>query len=669
MRTKRHLGLLALAGSVGCSGGALDDGRHPTGSQAIVASSSFSALYVANPDDDTVIRYSPSDGSTIRRTVGREPTRIARVKDRLFVTLRAERAVAIVNDTGTTLEVEDEIAIGAEPYGIVATEDGARVYVAASLAGQVLEIDPVRKTIRRSWTVEDEPRWLALRPDGGSLYVGSAYHGRLSRIDLTVDPGVAERLEMPEIQGGFDGPPADGTNGKPSFLTVRLTGDPAVTPDGSRLVIPAIYVDNTAVVMEPSNPKTLVSNPNGTSDPNGSGTFQGGGGYSPGRFNPVVVAANLDRDGRFEAKGQPVIRVASPVPGYPSNVAISPDSKTAYVSIEGGGSVVAMTLDAPSNNGGILDALFGDHNMPPASFAFRSTTSIGTSAGPRAFAVINGQQGFAYAFIDHHLDEIDLGQVDKSLHPEGGGVNSGESFGGDGPAGAQRTIVFPINAKSHAIADETFPSDVARGRRLFYATDNPVMSGTGVGVSCATCHFEGRTDGLTWQFQRGGRQTPSLAGKVSLTQPVRWEGDRPTVADDAFETSQNLMGGNGLSADDANAIQAFIDHGRDVDVPLKGSTDDPVLRGKAIFERAEVGCSGCHNGPRFTNNTVVSMFGLDQVKVRSLVGVFATPPYLHDGSAPTLDSLVARVRDGEMGNTSSLSESEMSDLVTYLQSL
>ena len=83
---------------------------------------------------------------------------------------------------------------------------------------------------------------------------------------------------------------------------------------------------------------------------------------------------------------------------------------------------------------------------------------------------------------------------------------------------------------------------VQRGLGLFFSNLNPEVSGHNVNVSCSSCHFEGRNDGLTWQFADGPRQTPSLAGDVSLTEPVTWRDDVATVADEVRLTSQGRMG-------------------------------------------------------------------------------------------------------------------------------
>jgi hypothetical protein len=170
-------------------------------------------------------------------------------------------------------------------------------------------------------------------------------------------------------------------------------------------------------------------------------------------------------------------------------------------------------------------------------------------------------------------------------------------------------------------------------------------------------------------FERGLRQTPSLAGAVSRYEPVGWMGDRPTVEEDAMLTSQGLMGGQGLTVADTEDIAAFVDYTREIDNPLIGTNDERIARGAEIFARPEVACISCHQGPAHTNNQVVSMFGLETVKVRPLNGIRATAPYLHDGSMSTLRDLLERLRDGSMGNTSSLSDEELNDLEFFLLSL
>ena len=154
-----------------------------------------------------------------------------------------------------------------------------------------------------------------------------------------------------------------------------------------------------------------------------------------------------------------------------------------------------------------------------------------------------------------------------------------------------------------------------------------------------------------------------------MTAPVTWTDDVATVAEEVTITSEGRMGGSGIGVAGALKVASFIDWTREPDLPLAGSTSASVLRGRAIFEREDVGCSDCHNGAAYTDNESYDMYGIEGVRTRSLVGIAASAPYLHDGSAPTLEAVLISARDGEMGDTGSLNVQEMEDLANYLKSL
>src|SRR5207247_8717410 len=56
---------------------------------------------------------------------------------------------------------------------------------------------------------------------------------------------------------------------------------------------------------------------------------------------------------------------------------------------------------------------------------------------------------------------------------------------------------------------------VARGRQLFYRTDDVRI--TEDGLACSSCHIDAREDGITWSTPLGPRQTPMLAGRLAGT--------------------------------------------------------------------------------------------------------------------------------------------------------
>jgi hypothetical protein len=53
---------------------------------------------------------------------------------------------------------------------------------------------------------------------------------------------------------------------------------------------------------------------------------------------------------------------------------------------------------------------------------------------------------------------------------------------------------------------------LTRSRALFHETDDFRLSADG--RACASCHPDGREDGLTWATPDGPRQTIMLAGRI-----------------------------------------------------------------------------------------------------------------------------------------------------------
>ncbi len=668
-RTPRLVPLAVLPLALACGGGGLSESRHPTGSQSIAASSDYSALYVANEAEGTVSRVNPEAGTAERVEVGAEPSRIARIGNTVFVSLAAERAIAVLEDTAGVLSVVGRIEVGAEPNGLVTSEDGTRLFVAETTQNRVSLIDPVARRIVRSWAVEGQPRWLALHPGGRGLFVVSTYGGLITRIELQDEGDARQTVLVPESTGfGEFGP---------TRLQHRFTGDPAITPDGRQLLVPGLFVDSDTEVVDVED----GGRPNDD--------FPGGGYDRGGRFNPVMVVVPLGGDGVPEGIEEvEVVSIATffeaPLISYPSSVTVDPDGEVALVTMEGSAGVVAVSLEKPRERSPSIFDIFSSSSDEAAgarfapggvSFSFRSTAAIGTDRGPNGVAMLGPNRAFVASFLDRTVAPIDGQPVRRwlGLDDDGSdGFDDAPSVARPGGIGTDIAPFFALRAGTGVTVETSkLPDAVERGRRLFFAANDPVVSNTQAGVSCATCHFRGRNDGLTWRFTRGAFQTPSLAGKVSETEPVRWDGGRETVAVDALMTSQGLMGGSGMTEVHSLDLAAFIDSTRDVDLPLRGVSvdEDPRLaRGKALFERADVGCASCHSGPRYTDNKTYPMLGI-MAQTRSLVGVAASAPYLHDGSASTLTDLLEKSRTNGMGNTSMLSSAEIADLAYYLESL
>src|SRR5690606_4783893 len=96
-----------------------------------------------------------------------------------------------------------------------------------------------------------------------------------------------------------------------------------------------------------------------------------------------------------------------------------------------------------------------------------------------------------------------------------------------------------------------------------------------------------------------------------------------------------------------------------------GNLTEQGTRGREVF--LELGCDSCHAGDDFTDSaagqlhdvgTLTELSGfrlgaeLTGIDTPTLLGIWQTAPYLHDGSAPTLrDVLTTKNPNGEHGDT------------------
>ncbi|MDF2694426.1 MAG: surface antigen protein, partial [Labilithrix sp.] len=194
-------------------------------------------------------------------------------------------------------------------------------------------------------------------------------------------------------------------------------------------------------------------------------------------------------------------------------------------------------------------------------------------------------------------------------------------------------------------------------------------SNTGGRIACVSCHPGGGDDGRVWQLSTGMRRTQSLQGTLEGTAPYHWNGDALGLNVIGADVFTNRMAGQHLDYGQLDALQAWLVHLPSPHVsPALDS--QAALRGKALFESAAVGCSGCHSGPKLTNSETVDVGTGGAFQVPSLLDLRARPPYLHDGRAPTLHDRFGLAGGGdEHGTTSQLDEAAISDLVRYLESL
>ena len=246
-------------------------------------------------------------------------------------------------------------------------------------------------------------------------------------------------------------------------------------------------------------------------------------------------------------------------------------------------------------------------------------------------------------------------------------------------------------------------------------------------MACASCHLEGRSDAVTWQFAQGPRDTPTNAGGLLDTGFLFRTADRSQVQD-YWRTIDTEQGGH-FDIDQPSqkplldALASYVNEA--IPTPVPPSTDvDHAIRGQALTDlRAQgeavftgIGCDSCHSGPAKTDSgagnpsldlagPTVSSLTTGGVPAPRRVGTcvttgpstdvahddidghprdacaFDTPalrglvdsaPYLHDGSAATLDAVVPIMQKAMATagrRQSPLSTSDERALVEYLRGL
>ena len=201
------------------------------------------------------------------------------------------------------------------------------------------------------------------------------------------------------------------------------------------------------------------------------------------------------------------------------------------------------------------------------------------------------------------------------------------------------------------------------GYSLFHTT-------SGQRIACASCHGEGGEDGHVWILPEGTRRTQPLRGGVAASAPFHWSGDLPDMNTLVHTIYETRMGGPLLDAGQLSALASWLAAIPDLPPPV-ASDPAAAIRGAQLFnDTAGANCVACHAGPRLTNHAIVDVHTGGSFKTPSLIGVGARSLLFHDGSIATLPDRFGPAGGGDQhGHTSTLTQGQIADLISYLQSL
>jgi mono/diheme cytochrome c family protein len=637
-------------------------------SGTLAASLDLRHVWVAEPAEDVVHTFAVDGDAVASSPLVGEPTRLARAGDTLFFTLRTtgELAVFDVTDPRAPLET-GRVHLGAEPFDVVATDEGQRVWVSLSQEDAVVVVDTNTLEVVDRHAVPGEPRWMVATTEG-RVFVGSARTPTVTMLDPAREPETRPLAAVPRYQHA-DCPERD--------LAARITGDLVLSDNERYLFVPALYADTKLVEDPVERPDDepgdtdVPEEPPGLDDPSCpefdpppdapnpidpellayyAPPVPQDEGAKPGRFNPVIS--------RFTV---PVYRPPSDLHTAPDDPAVGEWSLARNTSLAVGATHQPTARSEAVAARGVLTSIT---LLPDGVWAAMPTMDAVVRVSPHS-ARDESSGAFTAPYRDAHpiaargpsaVLRLDRRLVVWSFLERRLAIQRPD---------AQRFPNRPLPLTSQAAPPSRLPDAVQWGRSLFWSSHDALVATPGSGAACINCHADGRSDGLTWQFPDFPRQTPSLAGSVSATAPLTWAGGVATVVDEIHATSRNRMGGTGLSAEAADALAAYVEWTRPVVLPEV----DPALvaHGAEVFEAA--GCGLCHLGEARTDKQTHALGDGPALDTPTLLGIAATAPYFHDGRAKTLREVLELSRDGSMGDTSGLDEAEMAALEAYLRSL
>lgn len=561
--------------------------------------------------------------------VFKDPVAFAFAPDgKLWVVHRETYAIAIVDlDQRKTVDFF-RLPYASQPVGIVFGPSGD-AYVPLFALGDVIKIDGSTREITEQRHVGPFARGITISGDGETLWVtrfiSQGDHGEVYRLDPETLETVGQydliedtTTEDSDVQG----------RGLPNYLF-----SVAVSPDGTRGWVPS-KKDNMARGLRRDGLALTQDN----------------------AVRPLVSI--LDLEGHDELYDD---RIDLDDRNLPRHVTFNAYGDWAFISVYG--SNLVELRDA--YNGSFITALRPDG-----------------LAGPSEAVLDSEGRLFVLASLSRELFVFDVADLMNGVDQS-----------------TQLLEQIPL------VAEEKLSEELLRGLQIFANAEDKRMASEGY-VSCDSCHFEGFEDGLVWDFfdrGEGFRNTTSLLGRRGMGHGrVHWSGNFDEIQD--FENPIRAhQGGLGFITgevseplgepkagldEDLDALAAFVASlDRVPRSPYRnsdGTLTAAAEAGKELF--LSLGCDSCHSGDDFTDSatngelhdvgTLTEFSGgrlggdLPGIDTPTLLGIWQTAPYLHDGSAPTLKEIfTARNTEGKHGDTASLTEEELDNLVAYLQQI
>lgn len=641
-RTGSYSFLQAVAAS---GAGAASASRSSSNILLAPVSGAAARVWVVNQDNDSVSVFDSSTKARLAEvTVGNAPRTLARAADgRIWVANKASATISIISPSTNAVVQTVALPRASQPFGIVMSPTENAAFVALEALGRVVKLDGTSGAQLASVDLGGDLRHLTIDASGAQLFasrfITRPLPGENTAVVATSDssgPVGGEVLTLNAVTLAQTGtivlahserPDGSASGaGIPNYL-----GAPVISPDGTTAWIPSKQ-DNVkrgslrnGINLDFKHTVRAISS----------------------RVN--LASGTEDLDGRVDYN---LASIASAAVYHPTGAYL-------FVALEGNRQVA------------VVDAARGQE-------LFRYWVGL----APQGLVLsADGRTLFVNNFMSRTISALDLSQL----------LTSGLA------ANAPTTTVA-------AITTEKLTATILAGKQLFYDAADPRLTRDSY-MSCASCHNDGGHDGRVWDLTglgEGLRNTINLRGRAGVGQGfLHWSANFDEIQD--FEGQiRALAGGTGLMTDaqfntgtrsqtlgdpkagvsaDLDALAAYVNSLTTFDAsPYRnsnGTLTAAAAAGKTVFTAQR--CATCHGGSGFTLSgnasllknvgTITSSSGtrlsgaLTGIDIPTLRDVWATAPYLHDGSAPTLALAVSR------HNGVVLSATDLANVVEYIRQI
>lgn len=670
----------------------------PTQSSPIALTPSGRALWVCNPDTDTVSVINienDANQKVAEVAVGDEPNNLAiAANGTIYVANTVSGTVSVIN--GPTREIVRTILVGTEPYGIALTPNGKKLYVANARSNDVSVIDTATNSVLRTIpNVGVEPRGLAITSDGDTDDNDEkVYVAEFNAVDV---PGAI--IGADDYKQGQVTVLSTQTDSVIGQVVLPPIADVGFNSNGSALKRIAATTPATFTVKTGAFPNSLnaIAIKNGRAYlPNNAASPDG-----PVRFNVNVqsflnvINTATDKEGLAEGAPQTInmnrgiqFEPASPQKlflGMPWHMAFENNSNEGWVVASAANILVKVVLDANGTP---------TINAPKAVGEPGNVVRIPTGQKPIGVAISRDD---ARAYVANEVSR-DVTVIDL-------------------------TTQQPIATVSSAALPQpgTLEATVQYGKAIFYSSARVDLPTLGPVIpegrlssegwsGCVSCHANGFTDQVVWIFGAGPRRSVPLHSTFNPKNPNDQKIlNYSAIFDEVQDFENNIRGtsgGLGLITLDGSvtgaqdptlnafalpntgrsaaldALATFIARGLRAPIsparriPLFSREGREIAKGRKLFEQA--GCALCHGGegwstarrdytpPPVTTDVVngqvlrflrrvgtfnaadvneirqngAAPLGADGYAPPSLLGAWGMGPLLHNGSALVIDDVL-----------------------------